>query len=178
MKKIIPIVLAFITIILLINKKEDYYIIPDEAIRLRILANSNSVYDQYIKTKVKQNIEEELKNTITDYNTIENSRKTIKESIPTYEKIVKETLDKEDYNKSFTIDYGYHYFPKKEYKKVVYNEGYYESLLITIGDGEGDNWWCVLFPPLCTLEVEELENQKIEYHIFIKDLIEKYLTKK
>lgn len=65
------------------------------------------------------------------------------------------------------------YFPEKEYKGVKYDEGYYESLVITLGEGKGKNWWCVLFPPLCLVEAEE--SDKVEYKFFIKELIDKYL---
>ena len=65
------------------------------------------------------------------------------------------------------------YFPEKEYKGTIYEEGEYESLLITLGSGEGNNWWCVLFPPLCLIEAEESE--EVEYSFFIKELFEKYL---
>lgn len=174
MKKIILIMSAILVLFALINKQEeDYYVIPEEAIRLRIIANSNSVEDQYIKNKVKINIEEELKNTISTNSSIETSRLNIIKSIPKYEKIINDTFLKEEYKKEFSIDYGYNYFPEKEYKGVIYEEGKYESLLITIGEGKGDNWWCVLFPPLCTLEVEERED--IEYRFFIKDIFDKYL---
>ena len=50
----------------------------------------------------------------------------------------------------------------------------YESLVITLGKGEGDNWWCVLFPPLCLLEENE-NTQDVEYHFLVKDIIDKYL---
>ena len=65
-----------------------------------------------------------------------------------------------------------HFFPKKEYKGVVYKEGEYESLLITLGKGQGDNFWCVLFPPLCVMEEDETKD--VEYKWFIKDILEKY----
>ena len=63
--------------------------------------------------------------------------------------------------------------PEKEYKGVKYKEGYYESWVITLGEGEGNNWWCVLFPPLCLVEAEEAD--EVEYKFFIKELIDKYL---
>ena len=75
---------------------------------------------------------------------------------------------------SYDIDYGMHYFPEKVYKGIKYEEGYYESLLITLGKGEGNNWWCVLFPPLCVLEAEETNTNEIKYKSFVKELIEKY----
>ena len=55
-------------------------------------------------------------------------------------------------------------------KGIEYDEGYYESLLITLGEGKGDNWWCVLFPPLCLIEAEE--STEVEYKSFIKEIIE------
>lgn len=176
MKKIILMIIAILVLYMFINEnKKDYYVIPEEAIRLRIVANSNSVEDQYIKNKVKLNIEEELKETIDLNATIESSRKNIINNIPRYEKVVEKTFEEENYNKDFSINYGYNYFPEKEYKGIIYEEGEYESLLITIGEGEGNNWWCVLFPPLCTLEAEESED--IEYRFFIQDIFEKYLKR-
>ena len=68
---------------------------------------------------------------------------------------------------------GLNYFPEKEFKGITYDEGYYESLVITIGEGKGDNWWCVLFPPLCMLEAEE--STDVEYKSFVKEIVDKYI---
>ena len=75
----------------------------------------------------------------------------------------------------YSIDYGYHYFPEKIYKGVKYEEGEYESLLVTLGEGKGDNWWCILFPPLCSLEVDENNNEKIEYSLYVKEMFDKFI---
>ena len=77
------------------------------------------------------------------------------------------------YNDKFSINYGSNYFPEKEYKGVKYESGNYESLVIKLGSGMGDNWWCVMFPPICSLEVEE--NSDIEYKFFVKELFDKYI---
>ena len=108
-------------------------------------------------------------------NTIETSRIIIEKNMDKYKNKVKETLEDLNYNTTFTINFGDNYFPKKEYKDVIYEEGNYESLVVTLGNGEGDNWWCVLFPPICTLEVEE--NKDIEYKFFVKEIFEKYLKR-
>lgn len=174
MKKIIPILLAITLLAILNNKQnEEYYIIPNESIRLRIIANSNTAYDQYIKAQVKLSVENKLKEIVETKSTIEEMREIINNNITSIEKIIDNTLEEQNYNKNFTISYGYHEFPEKEYKGVVYESGQYESLLITIGEGKGDNWWCVLFPPLCTMEVEE--EKEVSYKFFIKELIDKYL---
>ena len=99
----------------------------------------------------------------------------IEKNMDKYKNKVKETLEDLNYNTTFTINFGDNYFPKKEYKDVIYEEGNYESLVVTLGNGEGDNWWCVLFPPICTLEVEE--NKDIEYKFFVKEIFEKYLKR-
>ena len=79
----------------------------------------------------------------------------------------------EDYDKDFVVHFGDNYFPEKEYKGVHYEEGDYESLVVTIGEGKGDNWWCVLFPPLCLLEAEENETDDVEYQFFVMKMLDK-----
>ena len=76
------------------------------------------------------------------------------------------------YNVKYEILYGNNFFPNKEYKGIKYNEGYYESLVIKLGSALGDNWWCVLFPPLCKLDQDKSLTDK-EYRIFVFDLINK-----
>jgi Stage II sporulation protein R (spore_II_R). len=179
MKKIILVLLTVIIIVLIINSnKKDYYVIPDEAIRFRVIANSNSIEDQNIKKIVKENIEKELKKTISINNTLEETRYKIKQNIPVYNEIINNTLKENNYNYSFDVKYGINYFPEKEYKGIMYTEGEYESLLITLGEGNGDNWWCVLFPPLCLIESKDKEKDDVEYRFFIKDIVDKYLFKK
>ncbi len=173
MKKTTIITTIIVLILLGMNFKEDYYIIPNDSIRLRILANSNSVYDQYIKNEVKKSLEEELKETMEESTSLDKARNTISDNLSKYEEKVRKTLEENNYNKEFTINYGNNYFPEKEYKGVKYEAGEYESLLITIGEGKGNNWWCVLYPPICTLEVEN--NEEVEYKFFIKELFDKYL---
>ena len=83
------------------------------------------------------------------------------------------TLKENQEFKSFHIHYGKNYFPQKEYKDIIYESGEYESLVITLGEGKGENFWCVLFPPLCFIE----EDSKVEYKSIIKELIEKHFSK-
>ena len=162
MKKILIFVSIIMIILLMLSSKKDYYVIPDESIRFRIIANSNSTNDQYIKIKVKDVLEKEVTNDLKTSNTIETSRIIIEKNMDKYKNKVKETLEDLNYNTTFTINFGDNYFPKKEYKDVIYEEGNYESLVVTLGNGEGDNWWCVLFPPICTLEVEENKEAEAE----------------
>lgn len=152
---------------------EEYKLIPKEAIRLRVLANSNSSYDQEIKNKVSDELQKEMYNLLKDVKGIDEARKVIVSNLDNFNIKVDKLLKRENYGFGYKIDFSYHYFPEKEYKGLKYDEGYYESLLVSLGSGSGDNWWCVLFPPLCLLEAEE--SSDVEYKFFIKELIEKYI---
>ena len=147
-------------------------IIPDEAIRIRIIANSNSEYDQEIKIKVKDQVEYDMYNLLKDTEDINEARELIKSNLDTLESNIYTTLKKENYKLPFTVDFGLNYFPSKEFKGIIYDEGYYESVVVTLGAGLGDNWWCVLFPPLCALEAEE--STDVEYTTVVKTIIDKY----
>lgn len=166
MKKTV-IILAAIIGILSINKTETI-IIPKEAIRFRVIANSNQESDQIIKKKVVNNLRKNIEQ-IQASNLIE-TRKNIQKSIPDFKQSVDSVLSKEEIN--YTIEYGMNYFPKKEYKGIYYEEGNYESLVITLGEGVGENFWCLLFPPLCL--IDEDEKNEVEYTSIIKELINKY----
>ena len=170
MKKIITI---FIVCILVISSvKADNFIIPDDAIRMRVIASSNSSYDQKIKMEVKDLLEIKMYNLLKNVKGSKSAKKIINDNLFNIENDIKILLDSKKYDKPFSINFGKNYFPKKEYRNVIYKEGYYDSLVVTLGSGEGDNWWCVLFPPLCLLEAKE--NEKVEYKFFIEELFEKY----
>lgn len=163
MKKTL-IIIAIIIIVMSLNKN-DTIIIPKESIRFRVIANSNSQEDQMIKEKVVSKLKKNLKSLTYTPKNINDTRQSIKDNL----KIIDETLKQEV--KDYSINYGYNYFPEKVYKGIYYEEGEYESLVITLGEGIGNNFWCVLFPPLCLIEEEQDE---VEYTTFIKELIDKY----
>ena len=164
MKKLL-IILSIIITILCINKPVT---IPKESIRFRIIANSDSIEDQTLKKEILNNLSKELSNT-SNLTSIEESRKYIKRELPLFTEIVDKTLKDNNSDKNFHINYGKNYFPEKTYKNVIYPEGEYESLVITLGEGKGQNFWCVLFPPLCLIDEDN-----IEYKSIIKEVIDKY----
>ena len=165
MKKIV-LIIAIITSILIYSEiKKDTVVIPNSAIRLRVIPNSNSAQDQNIKKQVKTYLE---KNT---YNSIKEARKKINENIPVIEENVDRIFKDNNYDVSYNVNYGYNYFPSKTYRGITYKEGYYESIVISIGAAEGDNWWCVLFPNLCLADLEQKENS--EYKSWVIETINK-----
>ena len=166
MKKII--VFLFVITIVSSGFNNDKVIIPNESIRFRIIASSNDLKDQEQKNDVKLAIEPILEDVLSSSNDINASRININKSIPLMETQINNITN------NYSINYGNNYFPKKIYKDVEYTEGNYESLVITLGDGLGDNWWCVLFPPLCLLEAHEEDIKDINYTFYIKEIIDKY----
>ncbi|MBO7079957.1 MAG: stage II sporulation protein R, partial [Bacilli bacterium] len=103
---------------------------------------------------------------------IDTFRYKLSSNVNTFKENINEVLLKNNYELPFDINYGFNYFPQKTFKGIKYDEGYYESLVVTIGNGLGDNWWCVLFPPLCLIEAEEYS--VVEYTTLVGELINKY----
>lgn len=171
MKKII-IILTIITSFLIYNTiKEQEIIIPDTSIRLRVIPNSNSILDQNMKNKVKQYLEKNTYTLLENANDISTARKIINDNVSDLDIAISDIFKENNYNMKYDINFGYNYFPEKEYRKVKYKEGYYESIVITIGEGKGDNWWCVLFPNLCLVDLENISD--VEYKSWIEEKINK-----
>ena len=166
MKKII-IFLTLITVFLIYNEvKSEEIIIPDTSIRLRVIPNSNSSLDQNMKIKVKDYLEENTYELLRSETNIEEARTLIKENIPNLEENIDKIFKENNYDMNYEINYGYNYFPEKEYRGITYDEGYYESIVISIGKAEGDNWWCVLFPNLCLIDLENTEDAEYQSWVF------------
>jgi stage II sporulation protein R len=177
MKKIIILMIsAFVLFTMSLKVKEKESIIPDSAIRFRVIANSNTAYDQNIKIQIRNLIQNKILELTKDTKSIKEVRKILLEHKEELYELTKDKLKNLGYDKKFKLSYGNNYFPEKKYKGLTYKSGNYESLVITLGDGNGDNFWCVLFPPLCTLEVDETTSD-VEYKFFIKEIIDKYFRK-
>lgn len=170
MKKLILIALIIGITSLFKYNSEEYVVIPDESIRFRVIASSNTKEDQALKKEVKENLKKELFPLIKDARNINEARESINQNFKRLSLNVKETTKDNNYQ----INYGKNYFPEKTYKGVKYPAGEYESLVVKLGDGVGKNFWCVLFPPLCLLEGEKEESNDVEYKFLAKEIIKKY----
>ena len=175
MKRYIFLLLIFIVAYCMIQSTEAAEIkIPDTAIRIRVVPNSNSLRDQEIKQKVRKELESQAYELLDGVTSISLARRIISDNLDNIEEEIQSILTEEKYELGYKINFGQNYFPEKEFKGIIYEEGNYESLVVTLGKGGGDNWWCVLFPPLCLLEAEESEADEVEYKFFVQELIEKY----
>lgn len=163
MKKIIFIVISVFIGILVYHKNEEI-IIPSDAIRIRILANSDNIKDLYQKEKLKDDIKNDLYHLFKNVHSSEEADQVIINNLDNIKNIIY------DKTNDVTINYGINHFPKKIYKGVVYPEGDYKSLIITIGKGLGNNWWCVLYPPLCMIDDNKITSD-VEYRILVSDIL-------
>ena len=167
-------ILLLIFIIISVYKITDQNIfIPDSSIRLRVIPNSNNPEDINIKEKVKNYLEKNIYTLTKDTNQITDARNIINNNISNIENNIDNIFKDNNYNYPYNVNFGYNYFPKKNYKGITYQEGYYESLVISIGEAKGDNWWCVLFPNYCLVDTKENH----QYKSYIKELIRKYSKK-
>lgn len=120
-------------------------------IRLHIIANSNSIGDQALKLKVRDAVIEHMQNQ-DDISTEEDVRNYITANLDRFEAIADGIIASEGYDYPSDADLGIRYIPEKTYGDITFPAGNYEALNITLGNGDGANWWCVVFPPLCLLD--------------------------
>ena len=173
-KALITLALILTTYIVIGVSAEELVEIPEDAIRIRIIANSDSEYDQEKKRQIREEVQLYMQDLLKDAKTTEEARTLITKNLNKLNNKLDTYLRQINYDQSYDVNFGLNYFPEKKYKGITYKEGLYESLLITLGEGKGKNWWCVLFPPICLLEAEEQETNEIEYKSYVKEIIEKY----
>ena len=144
-----------------------YELNQNNTIRFRVIASSDEVKDQEIKKEIVRNVSSVI-NESQKSTSLEETRTYINNKLPEFNEIVEKTLIENNDKRDFKVNYGLNYFPKKELNDEEYPEGMYESLVITLGEGQGNNFWCILFPPLCMIE----ENEDYEYKSFFKEIFD------
>lgn len=126
--------------------------IPEESIRLRILANSDAPDDQWIKRLIRDEVIRQMSEWVSEPEGIDAARAAVLLHMPELNELVGRVLAENGYDYGYNVELGQVPFPTKLYGNKVYPAGDYEALRITLGKGEGKNWWCVLFPPLCFVD--------------------------
>ncbi|MDM5220425.1 stage II sporulation protein R [Peribacillus sp. NJ11] len=131
---------------------EETMVIPDEAIRLRILANSDTEKDQAVKRLIRDQVNEDITKWVEELTSLDEARDVITSHLPDIQATAEAVIKEHGLEQSVKVDFGQAEFPTKLYGQYLYPAGDYEAVIITLGEGEGANWWCVLFPPLCFLD--------------------------
>ena len=121
--------------------------------RLHIIANSDSDEDQQLKLKVRDALLEYMNTISIDCNNKEEAIAVAQEHEKDFQSIAESTILENGYNYSVKVNIGNFYFPTKNYGDISLPAGIYDALRIEIGEAKGQNWWCVMFPSLCFIDV-------------------------
>lgn len=136
-----------ITPLLPLNGEEEIY---DNTIRLHVLANSDSNEDQTLKLKVRDSVLTRVRRELAECNTRLEAEQKIEDIADDIMICAQDTIRNNGYDYNVHMTLEHEYYPTREYEGVRMPAGTYLSLKIMIGEAQGKNWWCVLFPPLCT----------------------------
>lgn len=126
--------------------------IADEILRLHVIANSDTDEDQALKLKVKDQIVSYLKEVLKDADNLETAKEIVGGKLGDLEQIADNVIREEGYMYPVTASLGEQEFPVKMYGDLVFPAGVYQAVQVKIGEHQGKNWWCVLFPSLCFVD--------------------------
>lgn len=154
-KVLIPVAALVLTAILAALPIHGERSIYDGVIRLHLIANSNSAEDQAVKLKVRDAILSEAEPLLYGVKSEAEARAIIEGSISLLEAAAERVLTENGFEYGAKVTLGYEYYPRRDYEGFYLPAGTYMSLRVLLGDASGENWWCVLFPPLCTASAEK-----------------------
>ena len=121
--------------------------------RLHVIANSDTEEDQNLKYKVRDNLLTYMNSICKDCTSKKEVINIIENNKENFKQIALDTIQKEGYNYDVTLKIGNFEFPTKKYGDISLPAGFYDALRVEIGEAKGQNWWCVMFPPLCFVDV-------------------------
>ena len=137
----------------------DRQTLREELIRLHVLAASDSEEDQAVKLQVKNAVVEYLQTALRDIADVEQAKEYVRSNLPKIQSIANEALLRLGMEPDAVVTFCAEEFGKRIYETFSLPAGIYDSLRITIGEGEGKNWWCVVFPTLCfSATAQELDS--------------------
>ena len=138
--------------------------IYENVIRLHILAEDDSEDAQNIKLLVRDAILDECSSLFSDSGNVVAASETVMENLPLVESVANRVLSENNVDYEARAEFGYETYPTRVYEDFKLPSGEYLSLRVKLGNAEGQNWWCVLFPPLCTnssAKKEDLSSTKV-----------------
>lgn len=141
-----------------------------EYLRIHIRADSNSPDDQAVKLKVRDKVVEFITPKIADCDSKEKAEKVIRDNLTGIEEVCDNVLSENNFDYKSTARVNEEKFPTRTYQSLTLESGYYDALIIELGSGSGDNWWCVVYPPLCFTT----GNVKYEYKSKLLEIIDKF----
>ena len=129
------------------------YDISNSVFRLHVIANSDSKEDQNLKYLVRDSLLEYMNGIACNAKTKEDIIILASNHINEFEQIAKKVINENGFDYPVKVEIGNFSFPTKEYGDIALPSGYYDALKVQIGNADGQNWWCVMFPPLCFIDI-------------------------
>lgn len=127
--------------------------IANSVFRLHVIANSDTEEDQNLKYMVRDNLLKYMNSICENCKTKEDAITIVEKNKTAFEQIAMNTIKEEGYDYCVNINIGNFEFPTKDYGDISLPAGYYDALRVEIGEAKGRNWWCVMFPPLCFVDI-------------------------
>lgn len=145
----------------------NYDEVKDSLIRFHVIANSDTEEDQNLKLKIKNKVIDYLYPYLNSSESLEESREIIKNKMNDVKKLAEEEIRDDGYGYGVSVQLSRENFPDKSYGNITLPQGNYEAFRVIIGSGQGKNWWCVMFPPLCFVDESkaQVEYDKTERRI-------------
>lgn len=140
--------------------------LPDKLLRLRVIAESDESADQADKLLVRDAVLAALELRIADCASLEEARAAALEALPQLAEAAGKALEEAGRPRPLTLRLGAEDCPLRAYETFTLPAGNYETLTVTLGAGEGHNWWCVVFPPLCLAAAGEGGEEDEEWSVF------------
>ncbi len=127
----------------------DKQILQEQVVRLHVVANSDSQEDQAVKLDVKDAVVSFVEENLVNARTVEEAKNLLQEMLPQIQAVANAALSRLGQEKQAVVSFLEEAFPTKDYEGFSLPAGVYQALKVTIGEGQGQNWWCVVFPSLC-----------------------------
>lgn len=163
-------IIIFILILSLSSCHAEREVPQDKLVRFHVIANSDSPDDQRIKLMVRDRVLKDIGPKLENCITKAESEYIINQNLESIKKIAEDELKNNGVDFKVAVNLGKSVFPAKIYSGIIIPEGEYDALKITIGDGQGKNWWCVMFPPLCFIDVTKGITSEETEHILKKTI--------
>lgn len=175
MKKVIALLFCIAGVgIVLLGLPQQSRNTTGDFLRLHIRANSNSITDQDIKYEIRQEVVNELTPIFTNITSKEAAMQALQNNLSRVEAVADRVLADAGFNYTARADLHTEFFPTRNYNEHTLPEGVYDALIINLGTGAGDNWWCVVYPPLCFLENNIGGDSGVKYRSKLQEIIKKY----
>ena len=158
MKYIIGIISAIALVVILIFCPIETSSESVQYLRIHIRANSNQECDQAVKYKVKDAVIEALIPLVSEIESFDEAKEKISQNFDLIERTADNVLLENGFAYKSRAKIDNEYFPTRTYEEITLEEGYYDALILELGSGEGNNWWCIVFPAFCFTQTKKSDN--------------------